>query len=106
MRREVVAIFVPLLVRVLLLWQGSQDWLGRRIEISTPVNQWMRGRESIAGPRQMDLELRSFSDFRMVTNGSHVHVCCIAIAFASSFIPWQLHGDGSRIGEQLPIDLI
>ena len=33
---------VALLVRVLLLWQGSQDWLGKRIEITTPINQWMR----------------------------------------------------------------
>ena len=37
---------VPLLIRGLLLWQGSQNWLGRRIEISTPVNQWMRSRSN------------------------------------------------------------
>ncbi len=35
-------LLVAVLVRVLLLWQGSQDWLGKRIEISTPINQWMR----------------------------------------------------------------
>ena len=38
-----VVLVVALLVRVLLFWQNSQEWLGRRIEISTPINQWMRG---------------------------------------------------------------
>lgn len=41
-RGEVVLLGVGLLLRFLLLWLGSQEWLGRRIEISTPVNQWMR----------------------------------------------------------------
>lgn len=38
---------VCLLVRLLLLWQNSQEWLSRRIEVSTPVNQWMRGMTKI-----------------------------------------------------------
>ena len=48
MRREVV-LLIPFLVRLLLLWQGCQGWLGRRIEISTPVNQWMRGNACFQG---------------------------------------------------------
>ncbi len=40
---EAVILGFSVLVRLLLLWQGSEEWLGRRIEISTPVNQWMRG---------------------------------------------------------------
>ena len=46
---------VALLARVLLLWWDSQEWLGRRIEISTPVNQWMRGtyRPSLSSVQQL-----------------------------------------------------
>ena len=44
--RVVVLLAVSLLARVLLLWQGSQEWLGKRIEISTPINQWMRSNGS------------------------------------------------------------
>ncbi len=40
--RVIVLLVVPLLVRLLLVWQNSQEWLGKRIEISTPINQWMR----------------------------------------------------------------
>ncbi len=43
-RGEVVLLGVALLLRLLLLWQGSQEWLGQRIEISTPVNQWKRSK--------------------------------------------------------------
>ena len=42
----VSVLVVALLARVLLSWQNSQEWLGRRIEISTPVNQWMRGSDT------------------------------------------------------------
>jgi len=42
--RVVVLLLVPLLARLALVWLNSQEWLGRRIEISTPVNQWMRGK--------------------------------------------------------------
>ena len=34
-----------LLARVLLMWQGSGDWLAKRIEISTPVNSWHRSKQ-------------------------------------------------------------
>lgn len=30
-------------IRCFVLLQGSSEWLGERIEISTPVNQWKRG---------------------------------------------------------------
>lgn len=48
MSGELGLMFVALTVRLFLLWQDSQAWLGQRIEISTPVNQWMRIREGIA----------------------------------------------------------
>ena len=33
---------VSLMARVLLLRQGPQEWLGKKTEISPPINQWMR----------------------------------------------------------------
>ena len=34
-------------VRCFVLWKGSSEWLGERVEISTPVNQWQRGEERL-----------------------------------------------------------
>ncbi len=48
MKSEQLLLLVSITVRLLLLWQDSEEWLGRRIEISTPVNQWMRGSYCIA----------------------------------------------------------
>jgi anti-sigma factor RsiW len=41
--RGVLVLAVALAVRVLLSRREWQEWLGKRIEISTPINQWMRG---------------------------------------------------------------
>ena len=41
--RGTVCLLIAFFARVLLLGQNSQEWLGKRIEISTPINQWMRG---------------------------------------------------------------
>ena len=30
--------------RCVLIWLGSGVWLAKRVEISTPVNSWTRGR--------------------------------------------------------------
>lgn len=42
MKGAVLLLLVAVLVRLLLLWQRSHEWLGQRIEISTPINQWKR----------------------------------------------------------------
>jgi len=42
MKGEALLLLVSVLLRLLLLWQRSHEWLGQRIEISTPVNQWKR----------------------------------------------------------------
>ena len=47
MREGVLLLLVALAVRLLLLWLGSYEWLGQRIEISTPVGQWKRSRVNI-----------------------------------------------------------
>lgn len=47
MKGAVLLLLVAVLVRLLLLWQRSHEWLGQRIEISTPINQWKRSESEV-----------------------------------------------------------
>lgn len=47
MKGAVLLLLVAVLVRLLLLWQRSHEWLGQRIEISTPINQWKRSQSEL-----------------------------------------------------------
>jgi phosphatidylinositol glycan class U len=43
-----VQVFVGVLLRVVLFRLGVFDWLGKRIELTTPLNQWYRLQEGLA----------------------------------------------------------
>ena len=47
LKGEGALLLIALAVRVLLLWLGSHEWLGQRIEVSTPVGQWKRSRVAL-----------------------------------------------------------
>ena len=64
---DILLLVVGLCVRLLLLRQSSYEWLGQRIEISTPVNQWMRGRPRL-GDHKLFSSCQLFSIFFFFAN--------------------------------------
>ena len=44
---QVLLVACAVVCRCVLIWQGSGDWLAKRVEISTPVNSWSRSKSFI-----------------------------------------------------------
>ena len=70
MKGAVLLLLVAVLVRLLLLWQRSHEWLGQRIEISTPINQWKRSESEVYAYMQVVISRDLHTHHFFVGSGS------------------------------------